>query len=170
MPKLIWKPRKTLTSYLAVLVVTVYLTIAAFPALAEEVNSPPAQRDFTTPVTPSGGPGAKDPFKPFIDTGVDVTKQKAKATPISPLQRQDISMFTVVGITGSDRDGWKAVVEDGEKKFYVLKEGMLIGLGEGRVSQIRADRVVVAVKDPDVRGRVNHITMRLHKDTVEEAP
>lgn len=177
MPKPIFKPRKTLKSYLAVLfAVMMWMTIMALPVQAEEddvlppFDSSSAQADPAPLVTPPGKLGSKDPFKPFIETGVDVTKkQQAKTLPISPLQRQDLSAFSVVGISGSDQAGWKAIIEDGEKKFYVVKEGMLIGLTEGRILQIKSDRIVVAVKDPDSRGKINHITMKLHKD-IEETP
>jgi Tfp pilus assembly protein PilP len=146
----------------------------AFPVWAEEelppVDAPSSVQTDPAPsmVTPPGGLGSKDPFKAFIDTG-DIKKQQAKTAPISPLQRQDLFMFNVVGISGSDQEGWKAIVEDGDKKFYIIKVGTLIGLDEGRVSQIRPDRVVVAVKDPDSKGKINNITIMLHKD-IEEAP
>ena len=177
MPKSICKPQKPLTMYFANLIAAMMcLAIMAFPVWAEEKeDNPPfasssVQTDSASLITPSGNLGAKDPFKPFIETGVDVTKkQKARVSPISPLQRQDISMFNVVGISGNNQEGWKAIVEDGEKKFYIIKEGTLIGLSEGRVFQIKSDRVIVAVKDADSRGKINHVTMKLHKD-IEEAP
>jgi len=170
-------------SYLTVLIAAIiWLTIMASPVRAEEgnavspVDSSSVQANSATlvsPPSPPGVPGSKDPFKPFIETGADVIKrqkEKAKTLPISPLQRQDLSAFNVVGISGSDQEGWKAIVEDGEKKFYIVREGMLIGLSEGRILQIRSDRVVVAVKDINsTRGEVNHITMKLHKD-IEETP
>ena len=177
MAKPVCRPRKTLTSYLALLIAAiVWLTVMASPVRAEEDALPPSfdsssvQQDSTALVTPPGSLGSKDPFKPFIETGLDVNKkQAAKTIPISPLQRQDLSAFNIVGISGSDQEGWKAIVEDGEKKFYVIKEGMLIGFAEGRILQIKSDRVIVAVKDVNSRGKVNHITMKLHKD-IEETP
>jgi len=177
MPKPICKPRKTLTSYLTVLIAAIiWLSVIAFSVQAEDggalspFDSSSAQPDSVSVASPPGTLGSKDPFKPFVETGVDVTKkQQAKTLPISPLQRQDLSAFSVVGISGSDQEGWKAIVEDGEKKFYIIKEGTLIGLAEGRVLQIKADRVIVAVKDINSRGEVNHITIKLHKD-IEEAP
>jgi type IV pilus assembly protein PilP len=115
--------------------------------------------------------GRKDPFKPFMDTATDVMKkQKAKgALPLSPLQRQDLSVFNLVGISGNDQKGWKAIVEDGEKKFYPIVEGTLIGLDQGRVSSIKADRVIVAVKSADRKVKTNYITIMLHKD-IEGTP
>jgi len=115
--------------------------------------------------------GKKDPFKPFIDTASEVAKQKRPkgAPPLSPLQKQDLSTFNLVGIAGNEEDGWKAIVEDGEKKFYPIAEGTLIGLDQGRVSSIESDRVVVAVKSADQKGKTNYITIKLHKD-IEETP
>jgi len=115
--------------------------------------------------------GKKDPFKPFIDTASEVAKHKRPkgAPPLSPLQKQDLSAFNLVGIAGNDKDGWKAIVEDGEKKFYPLVEGTLIGLDQGRVSSIKSDRVVVAVKSADQKGKTNYITIKLHED-IEETP
>ena len=118
-----------------------------------------------------GTAGKKDPFKPFIDTASDVTKQKRPqgAPPLSPLQKQDLSVFNLVGISGNDEEGWRAIVEDGEKKFYPLFEGTLIGLDQGRVSSIKSDRVIVAVKSADRKGKTNYITIKLHKD-IEDTP
>ena len=110
--------------------------------------------------------GRKDPFKPFVDTATNVTKQRVKgALPLSPLQKQDLSAFNLVGISGNDQDGWRAIVEDGEKKFYPIIEGTLIGLEQGRVSSIKSDRVIVTVKSADQKGKINNITLMLHKDT-----
>lgn len=114
--------------------------------------------------------GRKDPFKSFIDTAADVKKQKPKGVlPLSPLQRQNLSVFNLVGISGSDEYGWRAILEDGEKKFYPIVEGTLIGLEQAQVVSIKSDRVIVAVKSADQKGKTNYITMMLHKDT-EETP
>lgn len=115
--------------------------------------------------------GRKDPFKSFIDTAAEVKKEKPKGggLPLSPLQRQNLSVFNLVGITGNDQDGWRAIMEDGEKKFYPIVEGTLIGIEQGRVVSIESDRVIVAVKSADQKGKTNHITMMLHKD-IEGTP
>jgi type IV pilus assembly protein PilP len=139
--------------------------IAVSPVLAEEgvlVSTEQATLDSA---------GRKDPFKPFIDTASDVMKKpKTKgALPLSPLQRQDLALFKLVGISGNDQDGWKAIVEDSEKKFYPLVEGTLIGLDQGRVSSIKSDRVIVAVKSADQKGKTNYISIMLHKD-IEGTP
>ena len=55
-------------------------------------------------------------------------------------------------------------MEDSEKKFYPIFEGTLIGLDKGRVSSIKYDRVIVAVKSADRKGKTSYITIMLHKD------
>ena len=118
-----------------------------------------------------GVTGKKDPFKPFVETASEVARQKKTkgAVPISPLQRQDLAAFNLVGISGNDKEGWKAIVEDGEKKFYPVVEGTLIGLESGRVSSIKPDRMIVAISSSDQKGKTTYITIMLHKD-VEETP
>ena len=118
-----------------------------------------------------GATGKKNPFKPFVETASEVARQKkTKGTiPISPLQRQDLSAFNLVGISGNDKEGWRAIVEDGEKKFYPVVEGTLIGLDQGRVSSIKSDRMIVTVIPSDRKGKTTNTTIMLHKD-VEEAP
>jgi hypothetical protein len=155
----------TLGFFYLVLVLGISGTIQISRTWAEESNL------VTTGEAALGATGKKDPFKPFVETASEVarkTKEKG-ALPLSPLQKQDISMFNLVGISGSDKYGWKAIVEDSEKKFYPIYEGTLIGLDQGRVSTIKSDRVIVAVKSADNKGKINYITIMLHKD-VEGAP
>ena len=51
-------------------------------------------------------------------------------------------MYKVVGFVGSE-DHRVAVVEDAAKKFYPLLIGTRIGLRNGKVVEILADRVIV---------------------------
>jgi hypothetical protein len=155
---------KALVLYL-VLVIGFSWMIAVSPVWSEEGDLVSTERATLDSA------GRKDPFKPFIETATDVVKKpKTKgALPLSPLQRQDLALFKLVGISGNDKDGWKAIVEDSEKKFYPLVEGTLIGLDQGRVSSIKSDRVIVAVKSADQKRKTNYITIMLHKD-IEGTP
>ena len=91
---------------------------------------------------PSGKP---DPFRPFIVVVDVAAKQqvvkKAEAS-MFPLQRAETEKFRVVGIAG-DRDHRVAIAEDAAKKFYPLLIGTHIGLYNGKVIDILADRVIV---------------------------
>ena len=90
-----------------------------------------------------------DPFKPFIDLKVkvpalktDKKEAKAKVESIFPLQKVEAENFNLVGIIG-DEARRVAIVEDSAKKFYPLVIGTRIGLNNGKVSNILADRITV---------------------------
>jgi type IV pilus assembly protein PilP len=91
---------------------------------------------------PSGKP---DPFKPFIVIDVIAVKQqvlKKAETSMFPLQRAETEKYRVVGIAG-DKVHRVAIAEDAAKKFYPLFIGTHIGLYNGKVIEIMADRVIV---------------------------
>jgi type IV pilus assembly protein PilP len=94
---------------------------------------------------PSGKP---DPFRPLVEAvkpqDIDVKKQIAKKAEASmfPLQRAETEKYRVVGIAG-DKDHRVAIAEDAAKKFYPLFIGTHIGLYNGKVIEILADRVIV---------------------------
>ena len=92
--------------------------------------------------------GKPDPFLPFIE--VELAKQQQKKVEsekkstlsIFPLQRAETDMYKVVGIVGGE-DHRVAIAEDAAKKFYPLLIGTRIGLRDGKVVEILADRVIV---------------------------
>jgi len=107
---------------------------------------------------PSGKP---DPFKPFIDVQVAVAaKKESKVESIFPLQREGADSFNLVGIIG-DQTRRVAVVQDSAKKFYPLFIGTRIGLHNGKVTNILADRVTVDELDGK---KVKRIILKLRKN------
>jgi type IV pilus assembly protein PilP len=123
------------------------------PVSALSVPSPAASYNYN----PLGKP---DPFKPFIET-VDkkktpaktTTAQKEKPLSIFPLQRAEADKYKVVGIVGNE-DQRIAVAEDAAKKHYPLLVGTRIGLHNGKVVEILADRVIVEEYDNNKEKRV----------------
>jgi len=110
---------------------------------------PPASAPAPPPVdnysyNPSGKP---DPFNTFIvppenPAAIKQKVLKKAAVSIFPLQRAEADQYRVVGIAG-DKDHRVAVAEDTAKKFYPLLIGTRIGLRDGKVVEIMADRVIV---------------------------
>ncbi len=148
----------------------------------------------TAPQTPSQSPvdsplifkfdpsGKPDPFRPFVDAEIALRKQqmaqkeleakkKAKALPLSPLQRLGIEQFKLVGIAGNDRNR-KAIVQDVSGKFYPLLIGTLIGLNSAKVVQIRESSVLL--EEPLTGGsgkeKKKHIEMKLRREGDEGKP
>jgi len=106
--------------------------------------------------------GKTDPFKPFMELEPKPQKVKARAIPLSPLQRLDVEQFTLVGIAGSQK-GRAAMVEDRkDKKFYPLFIGTSIGQNHGRVIEILADRVIVEEKQSNAKAK--RIVLLLHRE------
>lgn len=128
-------------------------------ALLPSVNSPAAN---TYSYNPSGKP---DPFRPFIviETTPKPTQQtavKKKKSSIFPLQRAETTSYKVVGIVGNE-DHRVAIAEDSAKKFYPLLIGTRIGLNDGKVVEILADRVIVEEYD-NKKGK--RVTLKLYKN------
>jgi type IV pilus assembly protein PilP len=108
--------------------------------------------------------GKPDPFRPFVELEIAAKKKEEKdkkETPsIFPLQRVDVENFKVVGIAG-DEVRRVAIVQDATKKFYPLFLGTRIGLHNGKVQDILADRVVV----DELQGKkAKRIILKLRKN------
>lgn len=137
--------------------------------LLQEMSALEPQTQLTAPVAQSQDDvysynplGKPDPFKPFINIDVRPTKKEGgkKVESIFPLQRASAESFKLVGIIG-DKSRRIAIVEDGGKKFYPIFVGTRIGLNNGKVSEILADRV--AVDEPGGR-KVKRIILKLRKN------
>lgn len=115
------------------------------PAAPQPQTQQPAPVVQTLDNTYSYNPVAKpDPFRPFVEIEITVKKtdEKKEVASIFPLQRVSAEQFRVVGIAG-DNIRRVAIVEDATKKFYPLFTGTHIGLHNGKVIEIMADRVIV---------------------------
>jgi len=112
--------------------------------------------------------GKPDPFRPFVEidtTAIKAAEKRGKddkkdMSSIFPLQRAATEKFRVVGIAG-DQLRRVAIVEDTTKKFYPLFKGTYIGLKNGRVVEIMADRVIVEEREEKIAKR---IILKLRKD------
>jgi len=135
---------------------------------ARGTGQPPVQAPSAPQVAPapdnaySYNPlGKPDPFKPFIDIEIKAAKkEKSKIESIFPLQRAEVENFKLVGIVG-DQERRVAVVEDSNKKFYPLFIGTRIGLHDGKVTDILADRVTVDELDGK---KIKRIILKLRKN------
>ncbi len=124
------------------------------PLTGSAANATPAAMttQIQTPITTSpidnysyNPLGKPDPFRPFVTVDVAVAKKQVlKKAEVSmfPLQRADAEKYRIVGIAG-DKDHRVAICEDTAKKFYTLYKGTRIGLYNGKVIEIMADRVII---------------------------
>ena len=159
------------------------LFATAFYAFCAEANKPSVQPLSSTPKTaqlqvpaPSLPPvlqppdnaysynplGKPDPFKPFVDVEISSMKKEkeSKVESIFPLQRLGVENFKLVGIAG-DQIRRVAVVEDATKKYYPIFIGTRMGLHNGKVTDILADRVTVDELDGK---KVKRIILKLRQN------
>ena len=111
--------------------------------------------------------GKHDPFKPFIELDMAARQKLEKEKPLamSPLQREGIDQFRLVGISGDEKVR-KAIVQNAKGKIYPLFIGTYIGLSKGRVVEILADRVIVEEKFKARAGKTkaDRIEMKLRTE------
>ncbi len=129
-------------------------TPAASPAAVNKAVTPPVPvqkpvSSVKTSLAPSlDFIAKKDPFKPFIAAEPAPKAIKAlpsKAADLLPIQSFEVNKFKVSGIIAGLQEN-KALLVDPTGKGYVVKEGMLIGNNDGRISKITASSVEVVEK------------------------
>jgi len=114
--------------------------------------------------------GKPDPFKPFIEQELSPKKKtESKTLPISPLQREGIINFKLVGISSDDHHRI-AIVQDAKGKAYPIFLGTYIGQNGGRVVEILPDRIIIEekIKVEGKQAKTNRLTVKLRKDEGEE--
>ena len=107
----------------------------------------------------------KDPFKPFA---TEPAAQQAKAKPAAmastedllPIQRYDVNKFRVSGIIAGLKEN-TALIIDPAGRGYVVREGMLIGNSDGRISRITSSSIEVVEHYRDDNGHNRKRTIML---------
>lgn len=107
----------------------------------------------------------KDPFKPFI--AVEAAPQqkarpmvRARTGELLPIQSYDVNKFKVAGIIIGLKEN-TALITDPTGRGYVVKEGMLIGNNNGRISRITPSAIMVVEIYRDETGRIKKQTIML---------
>lgn len=132
------------------------------PTKVAEKKEPEKKEEKEFTYNPEGKP---DPFKPFIQ--LTPVREALRKTPLTPLQKYDISQIKLVAIISAP-EGNIAMVEDATGKGYFLKKGTWVGKNDGKVTKILKDKVVIEEAYQDIFGqtKTQEILLILHK--VEE--
>ncbi len=104
--------------------------------------------DFTT---------KKDPFKPFVAEQVQAPTKAAvpvRTGDLLPIQSYEVTRFKVAGIIAGLKEN-SALVIDPAGKGYVVKEGMMIGINNGRISRITPRGIEVVEQSRDEKGHLH---------------
>ncbi|MSN26364.1 MAG: pilus assembly protein PilP [Geobacter sp.] len=106
----------------------------------------------------------KDPFKPFVSekTNRNNSNEHIKKTQKDelPIHSFDVGKFKLIGIITGGREN-RAMVTDPNGKGYVLKVGMTIGNGNGRITSITSSGVDVIEQFTDDNGRVRKENIKI---------
>jgi type IV pilus assembly protein PilP len=116
--------------------------------------------------------GKLDPFEPLFkkeNVALNVANRKIKRrTPLTPLEKVNLSQLTLVGIIRAP-SGNRALVQEASGKGYVVKKGTYIGTQSGKIIQILEDSIIVDEESEDIYGKVSITkkTLKLQKPAGE---
>jgi type IV pilus assembly protein PilP len=104
----------------------------------------------------------KDPFKPYAAPQAPAIKPSAsiRTTDLLPIQVYDVSKFKVSGIIVGLKEN-SALVVDPAGKGYVVREGMLIGNNDGKISKVTSSSLEVVESYRDDNGHLRKRTIKL---------
>jgi type IV pilus assembly protein PilP len=107
--------------------------------------------------------GKPDPFQPFVEVDIATKKKEEKKVSTYPLERDEIEKFKLAGIIGDhiQRLAIIEIMEEGKLRFYPLLRGTHIGLHNGRVLEVMADRVIIEEYD---KSKTRRFILKLHKE------
>lgn len=140
----------------------------------EKIEVQPAiqvQQVQETPEKESGGyvydPGdRRDPFMPLI-LPVEILRKGGKRI-TGTLESYDIGDFTVIAIAKKESE-YYALVNAPDNKAYTVKNGTIIGLRKGKVTNITSNIITIIEYSKDYLGKIKsrQIFLELHKGEVE---
>jgi type IV pilus assembly protein PilP len=104
----------------------------------------------------------KDPFKPFViaKTQPEIKKTSSRTAQLLPIQSYEVEKFKIAGIIVGLKEN-RALVIDPSGKGYVVKQGMLIGDNDGRITKITATMIEVLENYRDDNGHSKSRTVKL---------
>lgn len=92
--------------------------------------------------------GKRDPFVSLAVTAAEKPKKGQ-----TPLENYDVSAIKILGIVWTDKGNFATVVlPDG--KAYTLREGMTIGIHEGKIQKINKNHIVIMERIKDYKGQL----------------
>mgnify|MGYP001594960785 FL=1 len=90
----------------------------------------------------------RDPFVSLVVTAAEKPKKGQ-----TPLENYDISAIKILGIVWNEKGNFATVVlPDG--KAYTLREGMTIGIHEGKIQKINKNHIVIIERIKDYKGQL----------------
>jgi Tfp pilus assembly protein PilP len=140
------------------------------PGEASGANPGPEKKVQTRILTATGN---FDPFRPFLERDALLLRERGRQTavPRSPLLQRPLRTFRLVGIGGDDRER-TAVVEDENRRFYLVKKGSHLGSENARVTMIARDHIIVERRITAGTGveKTEEMKLSFHQEEQREMP
>jgi type IV pilus assembly protein PilP len=112
--------------------------------------------------------GRRDPFLSIIEASKKEKESEKKKKSLKPSEMYDISEIKVIAVA-RDKNRAYAMVQLPDKKYFTVKEGMTLGLYNGKVIRIDAGSIVVREYLKDYKGEIQpkDTILRLRKEEGE---
>ncbi len=114
---------------------------------------------MTAPLAAYTPAGRIDPFRPLFSVSAGpaaapTQKKSRKRSPLTPLEKLDLSQLKLVGVIRMEA-GNRALVQETGGKGYVIKKGAYIGKNAGVVLEILKDRLVIEEEVESFTGKIS---------------
>lgn len=112
--------------------------------------------------------GRRDPFLSIIEATKKEREAERKRRKVRPVEAYDAADINVIAIAG-DKEGYYAMVQLPDKKYFTIKEGMTLGLYGGKVTKITAQGVLLREYVKNYKGELQpkDIILKLRKEGEE---
>jgi type IV pilus assembly protein PilP len=109
--------------------------------------------------------GRRDPFVSLVQVAKTKVEKKPGASPIENYDLEDIKLIAIA----SDSKQYYALITLPDKKSYTIRQGMTLGLNNGKVKEIRKDAVFIQEQVKDYKGQIKtkDTTLKLRKEGEE---
>jgi type IV pilus assembly protein PilP len=141
---------------------------AETPKKEEAAPQKPEEKKVVAEAYSYSPQGRRDPFLSIIEASKKEKEVEKRKKSLKPSEMYDVSEIRVIAIA-RDKSSSYAMIQLPDKKYFTVKEGMTLGLYNGKVIRIDARSVVVREYRKDYKGEVQSkdTILRLRKEEGE---
>ena len=126
---------------------------AASPQNVESALQKPEEKKVESEAYSYSPQGRRDPFLSIIEASKKEQEAEKKKKSVKPSEMYDVAEIKVIAIA-KDKNRSYAMVQLPDKKYFTVKEGMTLGLYNGKVIRIDTGSVMVREYLKDYKGEI----------------
>ncbi|HXX81713.1 MAG TPA: pilus assembly protein PilP [Thermodesulfovibrionales bacterium] len=123
------------------------------PLKVEPAPQKPEDKKVETEAYSYSPQGRRDPFLSIIEASKKEREAEKKKKSLKPSEMYDVAEIKVIAIA-RDKNRSYAMVQLPDKKYFTVKEGMTLGIYNGKVIRIDTGSVVVREYIKDYKGEI----------------